>query len=60
LRKFLVEEIHDLCSLIYIYREREFCWESEKERDIWEDLDVGGRIILKFILYKQDRLAWTG
>jgi hypothetical protein len=25
-------------------------WESQKERDHWEDLDVGGKIILKLIL----------
>jgi hypothetical protein len=27
-----------------------FWWESQKERDHKEDLDVGGRIILKWIL----------
>jgi hypothetical protein len=29
-----------------------FCWESQKERDPYEDLDVGGRVILKWILDK--------
>jgi hypothetical protein len=29
-----------------------FWWESQKERDHSEDLDVGGRIILKWILEK--------
>jgi hypothetical protein len=24
-----------------------FSWESQMERDNWEDIDVGGRIILK-------------
>jgi hypothetical protein len=24
-----------------------FWWETRKERDHWEDLDVGGRIILR-------------
>jgi hypothetical protein len=27
-----------------------FWWESQKERDHYEDLDVGGRIILEWIL----------
>jgi hypothetical protein len=27
-------------------------WESQKERDQQEDLDIGGRIILKFVLEK--------
>jgi hypothetical protein len=27
-----------------------FWWESQKERDHWEDLDVGGRIMLEWIL----------
>jgi hypothetical protein len=27
-------------------------WERQKERDHWEDPDVGGRIILKSILEK--------
>jgi hypothetical protein len=29
-----------------------FWWESQKERDHYEDLDVGGRIILRWILEK--------
>jgi hypothetical protein len=29
-----------------------FWYESQKERDHWEDLDVGGRIILKGIVRK--------
>jgi hypothetical protein len=27
-----------------------YWWESQKVRDHWEDLDVGGRTILKWIL----------
>jgi hypothetical protein len=27
-----------------------YCWESQKEGDHWEDEDVGGWIILKWIL----------
>jgi hypothetical protein len=26
---------------------KSFWWESKKERNQWDDLDVGGRIILK-------------
>jgi hypothetical protein len=29
-----------------------FGWESQKEGVYWEDLDVGGRIILEWILEK--------
>jgi hypothetical protein len=32
---------------------------SEKERDHWEDTDVG-RVILKWILERQDGVVWTG
>jgi hypothetical protein len=31
-----------------------FLWESQAERDNWENLDTGGRIILKWILEKQN------
>jgi hypothetical protein len=31
-----------------------YFWESQKERDHWEDEDVGGRTILRWILEKQD------
>jgi hypothetical protein len=30
-------------------KEEEFWWESQKERDHYEDLDVDGRTILKWI-----------
>jgi hypothetical protein len=39
--------------------EGEFWWESQKERGHWEDLDVGGRIILKCILGKCGGVVWT-
>jgi hypothetical protein len=32
-----------------------FLWESQKERDHQEDLDVGERIILKLILQRMGR-----
>ena len=35
-------------------------WENPRERDNLEDICVGGRIILKWILKKRDRMAWTG
>jgi hypothetical protein len=31
-----------------------FWWDSQKETDYWEYLEVGGRIILKRILERQD------
>jgi hypothetical protein len=34
-----------------------YWWENQKERDHWEDQDVGGRTILKWIL---DRMGWSG
>jgi hypothetical protein len=34
-----------------------FWWENRKERDHYEDLDVGERIILKWILMEWHRLA---
>jgi hypothetical protein len=37
----------------------EFLWESQKERDHWEDLDVGG-ITLKRILEREDAVIRTG
>jgi hypothetical protein len=34
-----------------------FLWERQKERDHYEYLEVGGKIILKWIL---DRMGWYG
>jgi hypothetical protein len=31
-------------------RHIEYWWESQKERDHWEDQDIGGKTILKWIL----------
>jgi hypothetical protein len=35
-------------------------WESKKVRDHWEDLDVGGWTILKWILERKDGMVCTG
>jgi hypothetical protein len=37
-----------------------YWWESQKERDNWEDLDVGGWTILKWILERYDGMVWIG
>jgi hypothetical protein len=31
-----------------------YWWESQKVRDHWEDLDLGGWTILKWILQRED------
>jgi hypothetical protein len=38
----------------------EFWWNSQKERDHWENLDVGRRIIFKWILERWDGVVWSG
>jgi hypothetical protein len=37
-----------------------FWWKRKKERDYWEHLEIGGRIILKLIVDRKDEVAWTG
>jgi hypothetical protein len=37
----------------------QFWWGTRKERDLSDDLGVGDRLILKFILKGQDGLLWT-
>jgi hypothetical protein len=37
-----------------------YSWESQWERDHWEDQDVGGWIILGWILERWDGVIWTG
>jgi hypothetical protein len=37
-----------------------YWWESQKERDHWEDQDVGGLTILKWILERYDGMVWIG
>jgi hypothetical protein len=38
----------------------EYWWESQKERDHWEDQGVGGWTILKWNLERQDGMVWIG
>jgi hypothetical protein len=35
-------------------------WESQKERDHYENLDLGGRMIQEWVLEKEDGVVWTG
>jgi hypothetical protein len=37
-----------------------YWWESQKERDHWEDRDVGGWTTLKLILDRYDGMVWSG
>jgi hypothetical protein len=37
-----------------------YWWESQKERDHWENQDVGGWTILKWILEREDKMEWIG
>jgi hypothetical protein len=37
-----------------------YWWESQKERDHWEDQDIGGWTILKWILEILDGVIWIG
>jgi hypothetical protein len=38
---------------------RGFLWESQKEKDHYEDLDVDDRIRLKWIIEMNDGKEWT-
>jgi hypothetical protein len=37
-----------------------YWWDSQKERDHWEDQDVGGLTILKWFLEISDGMEWIG
>jgi hypothetical protein len=37
-----------------------YWWESQKERDYWNDQDVGGWTILKWIIDRSDGIVWIG
>jgi len=41
-------------------RHGRFSWGNLKEKGYLEDLNVGGRVMLKYILNKCDGGAWTG
>jgi hypothetical protein len=50
-RKLHNEELHNLYSSPSVIRMiKGYWWESQKERDHWEEQDVGGWTILKWIL----------
>jgi hypothetical protein len=36
-----------------------FSWESQKERDHYQDQDIGGWTILKWILERWDSMDWV-
>jgi hypothetical protein len=41
-------------------KQEEDCgWKAHREETCLEDLHIGGRIILKWILMKQNRRVWT-
>jgi hypothetical protein len=73
-RKLHNEELHNLYSppsiarMIKSRRMRwagnvqmhvEYWWESQKGRDHYEDQDVGGWIILKWIFERYDGVVWS-
>jgi hypothetical protein len=37
-----------------------YWWESQRERDLWEDQDVSGWTVSKWILEKYDGREWIG
>jgi hypothetical protein len=37
-----------------------YWWESQMERDLWEDQSVSGWTILKWILERDDGTVWIG
>jgi hypothetical protein len=41
-------------------RRNAYRWGSQKVRDHWEDLDIGGWTILKWILEGEVGMVWIG
>jgi hypothetical protein len=37
-----------------------YWWESHRERDRWEDQDVGGWIVLRWLLGRWGGVMWPG
>jgi hypothetical protein len=37
-----------------------YSWEIQNERDHWEDQDIGGKTILKWVLEGYDGMVWIG
>jgi len=50
--------------MLHVWRRKEmhtgFGWVNLKETDDLKNLGVGGRIMLKSVLNKQDGVKWTG
>ena len=60
---FLPGRAKDLSAPRYRGQERcirGFWWGDPRERDHSKDLDVDGRIMLKWLLKKWDEESWTG
>jgi hypothetical protein len=41
-------------------RKKNEWWECQKVRDHYEDIEIDGMIILKWIIEKWDEMVWTG
>jgi hypothetical protein len=38
----------------------DYWWESQKKRERWDNLNISGRILLKWILEWSNGIIWTG